>query len=408
MQKAGSPLSALLSRVSPTSEDDAGTTHSRRADIQGLRALAVLLVVLNHAHVPLCQGGYEGVDVFFVISGYVITQRLRANPDATIRQQLVTFYSRRIRRIVPAATVALLFTLVIAVLCLRSTFPPNLIGDVRWATLFGENARLTDTSANYFIPGLAPSLVTQFWSLAVEEQFYIVFPLVFFATTFIKDAHRRLQTFRHILCLVVVASALWSGYATAHWPIAAYYSPFTRMWELGLGALLAVIPQSWRWRSPRAAVMASLAAVTLIFIGLMTLTSATAYPGFAAWLPCAAIGLLLFTGRAQQYGPVQHVLSLRPLQFIGDISYAWYLFHYVWLTLPLYLGSGSNGPLNRVVEVAMGFGCAVLAYVFVENPVRRSPRFSQDPWMVALLLIGSIALVMDATLIIQYFLPPTL
>jgi peptidoglycan/LPS O-acetylase OafA/YrhL len=400
-------LSAVLGRAVPENDGAVGTRLTRRADIQGLRAIAVILVVLDHAHVPGCAGGFEGVDVFFVISGFVITQSLLGYPDAPLRHQLGLFYARRIRRIIPAATVALCFTLVVAFCFLRSTFPPNLIGDVRWATFFGENFRLTATSANYFIPGLAPSLVTQFWSLAVEEQFYAVFPLLFFATAFLAR-ERRMHVLRVMLSGAIVLSALWSWHATSQMPIAAYYSPFTRFWELAAGALLAVLPQTWKWQSHRAASVASVVGVAGIALGLVAFTATTAYPGILAGLPCASTGLLLFTGRAHQTGPVQRVLSTRPAQFFGNISYSWYLFHYVWLVLPLYIGTGANGRTNRALEVLGGLGCAIASYYLVENPLRRATWLTRDPWMSLALLVAAMLLVVDATLLVQHLLPATI
>ena len=401
-------LSAVFGRAVPQNEDTSGKSHTRRTDIQGLRALAVILVVLDHAHVPGFSGGFEGVDVFFVISGFVITQSLLGYPPASIRLQITTFYVRRIRRIIPAASVALIVTLLVALVFLHNTFPPNLIGDVRWATFFGENVRLTATSANYFIPGLAPSLVTQFWSLAVEEQFYAIFPLIFFATAFITDRERRLHSLRLLLGGAIALSTLWSWYATAHTPIAAYYSPFTRFWELAIGALLALLPQTWRWRSDRSATIASVVAVVGIGLGLELFTATTAYPGLLAWLPCASTALLLFTGRGHATGPVQQLLSIRLAQFVGNISYSWYLFHYVWLVLPLYIGTGANGRTNRVLEVAGGFLCAVISYYLIETPILRSRRLTRDPWLVGLLFLAAIAAVIDTTLLVEQFLPSAL
>ena len=401
-------LSAVFGRAVPQHQDIGGKAHTRRADIQGLRALAVILVVLDHAHVPGFGGGFEGVDIFFVISGFVITHSLLGYQPASIRHQLTTFYIRRIRRIIPAASVALIFTLLVALVFLRSTFPPNLTGDVRWATFFGENFRLTATSANYFIPGLAPSLVTQFWSLAVEEQFYAIFPLLFFATAVVRDHERRLHSIRLLLTGAIVLSSLWSWFATAHTPIAAYYSPFTRFWELAIGALLAVLPQTWRWRSSRSAGVASAVAVLGIVLGLELFTATTAYPGLLAWLPCSATALLLFTGRGHGDGPVQRLLALKPAQFVGNLSYSWYLFHYIWLVLPLYIGTGANGRTNRVLEVAGGFACAVLSYYVIETPMLRSRRLSRDPWLVGLLLVAAIAAVIDTTLVVERFLPSAL
>ena len=168
------------------------TAHQTfRPDIQGLRAVAVILVILAHASVPGFEGGYLGVDVFFVISGFVITSLLLRQPPRHVRQNLAYFYARRIRRIVPAATLTLVGTTFAAYFLLGTNFVPQLLGDVRWASLFSANFRLIHTGSNYFIPGVAPSLVTHYWSLAVEEQFYLFFPLVVFSLTWLTPLRSR-------------------------------------------------------------------------------------------------------------------------------------------------------------------------------------------------------------------------
>ncbi|HTW97748.1 MAG TPA: acyltransferase, partial [Acidimicrobiales bacterium] len=163
-----------------------------RRDIQGLRGLAVLLVIADHANLPGFAGGYIGVDVFFVVSGYVITELLLREAGKGLGTGLADFYTRRVRRIVPAATVTLVATVLVAWITLGTRLDPNLPGDVRWASLFAANFRFIETGSNYFVPGIFPSLITQFWSLGVEEQFYLCFPLVvFLVARFAPPAQRR-------------------------------------------------------------------------------------------------------------------------------------------------------------------------------------------------------------------------
>ena len=157
-----------------------------RKDIQALRAVAVLLVILMHARIAGFRVGFIGVDIFFVISGYVITGYLLNLPDAPARFQLQTFYIRRILRIVPAASVVLCATILITYFSLKRKMDPALIGDVRWANLFSANFRFIQENASYEIAGVAPSLVTHYWSLAVEEQFYLLYPAIFFLATYKK------------------------------------------------------------------------------------------------------------------------------------------------------------------------------------------------------------------------------
>src|ERR1035437_1043196 len=215
-----------------------------RSDVQGLRAVAVILVVLSHASVPHFAGGYVGVDVFFVISGFVITGLLVRQRDVALHRNLASFYARPIRRIVPAATVVLVATIVATYAWLGPTTGVPLLGDVRWASLFAVNWHFIQTNSSYFIPGVLPSLVTHYWSLAIEEQFYIVFPLIVFAIGILFVARRRVAL-GCVLMIAILSSSWWSVHLTTINPTQAYYSPFTRFWELALGGLIAFVPPAW-------------------------------------------------------------------------------------------------------------------------------------------------------------------
>ncbi len=373
-----------------------------RGDIQGLRALAVVLVILNHASVPGLEGGYVGVDVFFVISGYVITTLLWRQPPHQLWRNLTAFYARRVRRIVPAATLVLTLTVVVAYLSLGSRFSPDLLGDVRWASLFGANFRLIATGSNYFIPGVAPSLVTHFWSLGVEEQFYLVYPLVVLVTLRVISPRQRRATLFAVVAIGVVASAIWSFHVTPVNAVVAYYSPLTRFWELGLGGLVALVPPDWARRTPRTnAVLAVLALLGLAY-AVTSLNDTSQYPGVLAWGPCAASAVLLWTGTAQSRGGPASWLAWRPCRYVGDISYSLYLYHYAWLMIPLMWATPPHVWWARPVEVAGAFLCAVASYHVLENPLRRSAALSRDHWAVALLLLVCVALSWNATLLVGH------
>lgn len=373
---------------------------SFRPDIQGLRAVAVILVILVHASVPGLEGGYVGVDIFFVISGFVITGLLLRQPSRSIRQNLGYFYARRIRRIVPAATLTLVATVIAAYLLLGVNFESQLLGDVRWAAMFAANFRLINTGSNYFVPGVAPSLVTHYWSLAVEEQFYLFYPLVVSSFTWLLPRRYRARALGSFLVAAIVASAWWSFHLTPINSVSAYYSPFTRFWELALGGLVAVIPAAWARRSPRVNSVVAILAVVVLGTAVWRLNANSAFPGVLAWWPCGASALLLWTGQASVKGAPASWLSWRPLRYVGDISYSLYLWHYPWLMLPLQRVHPISSPMARVVEVAGAAACAVLSYHFVENPIRHSRRLNRDGWATALLLLICIALSWNATLLI--------
>ena len=370
-----------------------------RPDIQGLRALAVLLVIVAHASVPHLGGGYIGVDVFFVISGYVITGLLRRQPDVPIRKNLGGFYSRRIRRIVPASSVVLIATVVGAYAWLGAPTGVPLLTDVRWAEFFGANWRFIQTGSGYFIPGVPPSLVTQYWSLGVEEQFYIVFPLIVFSIGLLVAARRRPAVLAVMLFVAIVVSSWWSIHLTGINATEAYYSPFTRFWELALGGLLTLGPPRWAQRTPR--LNAVLAAIALATIALCAfwLTDSSAYPGALAWWPCGAAAVLLWTGQASARGGPSTWLSWRPVIYVGDVSYSFYLWHYAWLMLPLQYATTPMAPLSRLAQVLGAFGCAVISYHLLENPIRHSKWLAARPWAAAGLLVVCLGAVYAVTLI---------
>jgi len=371
-----------------------------RPDIQGLRAIAVMLVIAVHAAVPGFEGGYVGVDIFFVISGFVITSLLMRQPSRGVARNLGHFYVRRIRRIVPAATLTLVVTVTAAYILLGANFDPQLLGDVRWAALFGANFRLIQTGANYFVPGISPSLVTHFWSLAVEEQFYLLYPLVVFSLARLTLRRYRTASLATFLIAAIAVSGWWSFHLTPINTVAAYYSPFTRFWQLALGGLIAVIPATWARRTPR--INSVLAVVALVALGAAVgrLNASSVFPGVLAWWPCAASALLLWTGQASLRGAPATWLSWRPLRYVGDISYSLYLWHFPWLMLPLQMVHPISSPTARVIEVAGASACAVASFHLMENPIRRSRRLARDGWATGLILLVCVALSWDATLVI--------
>ena len=213
-----------------------------RADIQGLRAVAVVLVVLGHAGVGFARGGFVGVDVFFVLSGFLITGLLLAEARARGRISLLEFYVRRARRILPAAALALVATDLAAFFLLNFVRARGAVVDSLNAAGFVANFHFAATGVDYFARQDPPSPILHFWSLSVEEQFYVVWPLLLTLVLFGVARRGALHERRLLGVLVALAGASlgWSIYLTHAAPTTAYFSPFTRAWELGLGATLAV------------------------------------------------------------------------------------------------------------------------------------------------------------------------
>ena len=378
----------------------ASPQNERRRDIQGLRALAVVLVIADHAGVPGFSGGFIGVDVFFVISGYVITQLLLRESPQGVRRGLTDFYSRRIRRIVPAATATLVVTIVAAELFLGDRMSPLLPGDVRWASLFAANFRLIGTGSNYFVPGMHPSLVTHFWSLAVEEQFYIVWPVVVLSMARFVDPRHLHRALAATLIAGIAVSAWWSIHLSAADPVAAYYSPFTRFWELGLGCLLATVASSRPIRFVWLERLAAGLGVALLVVAFATFNSASVYPGWRAWLPCAGTAALIWAGVGGGSTVARRLLSIRPLGYVGDISFSLYLFHFPLLELAKEAPSWLSTIDWRLLAIGGTVVCAISSYHRLENPIRRSRKLDGDQVAVALLLAVCVAASWTATTVV--------
>ncbi len=377
--------------------DEGATT--RRRDIQGLRAVAVLIVIANHAHLSGFGGGFVGVDVFFVISGFVITSSLLRDRSTTRRRALARFYAHRIARIIPAATVTLMATMVVARLALGSAFPPTLASDVRWAALFGANLHFMASGANYFVQGLPPSLVTHFWSLSVEEQFYVVIPLVVTLASF--GSRRRPQLLRVFFAVVVIVSLIAAWRLTSSNAVVAYYSPLSRMGELALGGLLALTPSGgWARHRGFSAVCGALG-LAAIAVATLTFSDATPFPSYRFLLPVAGAALVLWTGEHQvSHGP-SYLLSQDPLVYLGDISYSLYLFHFAWLMIPQMLPTPWTFDGAPTVETLCAIAMAAASYHFIEQPLRRASWLRDDLFSSLLFVACAVMLVWNVTLLVH-------
>ncbi|MFS3129412.1 acyltransferase family protein [Nocardioides sp. Bht2] len=363
-----------------------------RSDVQGLRAVAVLTVIASHAQFAPLAGGFVGVDVFFVISGFLITQLLIREVDRSGKVSILGFYARRARRILPAATVVLVATAVASVLWLGPVYAPGALNDTIWAGFFAINLHLGMAETDYFSRDLPPSPVQHYWSLAVEEQFYLVWPLVVLAVVMlVARKHRRSQGARRrdtaaelralLLVLLVLsgASLWWSIAQTGANPTASYFSPFTRAWELGLGALGAI----WlaqRERSPSAKEWPRLAVELLAAAGLaaivwacFTFNEATPFPSWRAAVPgLGSAAILVAGGLGAVRSVTDRLLSVRPMTLTGDWSYSLYLWHWPLLVIPVqYLGRELTA-FERVAIVALTFALAWLTFRLVETPFRRA------------------------------------
>ncbi|HEY3146818.1 MAG TPA: acyltransferase family protein [Dongiaceae bacterium] len=349
--------------------DAVGIAHAKyRPDIDGLRAVAVLPVVFYHVQLGLTPGGFVGVDVFFVISGYLITSLISAEMSAGA-YSVTKFYVRRARRIFPALFfMCAVVALFVALFCLPSD-ARRFSSSLAAATLFTSNFYFFFTS-DYFAPGADTQPLLHTWSLAVEEQFYIFFPLILWLVR--RYFAQREKAIMIALALISLAISAWLVRVDR---TAAFYLLHSRAWELLLGALLAIgaVPAI---RSRALATMLGLAGLALIAGSVLFFKTQMPFPGLAALAPCVGAALVIYAGKDGSL-PASRLLSLAPVRFIGLVSYSLYLWHWPIDVLSRYFafwyGWDPDLRLHKAAVVALSLVCAILSWHFVEKPFRQRP-----------------------------------
>ena len=380
--------------------DEAGTAPGDRRfrpDIQGLRAVAVLLVVFYHAGLSWLSGGYVGVDVFFVISGFVITGLLLRERGTSGRTSLAAFYGRRSRRIIPAATLVIVVTVVMTYARAGVVFGAQTATDAKWAAVFLANFHFASIGTNYLTARLPPSPLQNFWSLAVEEQFYLVYPTLFLLIASIRT---RLSIQARLfvgLVIIIAGSFVLSVFQTASSPTVAYFSPFTRAWELAIGALVAVSTK-WLLTLPKA-VCAVLTWVGLagIAFGAVVFNGNTAYPGSLVAIPVVGAALVIAGGTRTPPWAAESVLKRGPFQWFGKLSYSIYLWHWPLLIIAADVSGTTSLPFRRnIIWLLVALIASVASFYLVENPVRHARLSRYGRWTP----IGLGAVLIAASLIL--------
>ena len=372
--------------------------------IQGLRALAVLLVVVYHFWPNRLSGGYIGVDVFFVISGFLISGQLTRELRARARISLPEFWARRIRRLVPASLLVLILSLVLVTFVMPLAYLPESLRDIGASALYAENWSLAAGSVDY-LTSSSRTIAEHYWSLSLEEQFYVVWPLILVATFSLAvrwGIRRRWVALGVTIGVLGALSLVASIWYTAVNPAQAYFVLFTRVWEFAAGALLALwgrrIARTWQSN-----VLGYLGLAVVIASALL-LERSSPFPGWLAIFPVAGTVAVLAIGSSRRWWHASGLLSLRPVRFVGDISYSLYLWHWPLIVVAPFIAGWGLSFINRV---ALFVFCFVLAWAtkrFVEDPLRklsaltsRKPRFTFGWMLVAVgvtgaLLLGSFAL----------------
>ncbi len=374
------PCTSSTPSSHPGTEPRAGRTrdHGFRPDIEGLRAVALLLVLVYHAEVGWATGGYVGVDVFFVISGFLITGLLLREVERTGTIRLGAFYARRVRRLLPATVVVFAAVVLLAWLVLSPVDRSAVYADVVAAALYVINWRQATEAVAYSDLDAAASPLQHFWSLAVEEQFYLLWPLLVLGVALLaRRGGRHLR--RRLACALGALTVVSFGYAvhlTQERGDAAYFTTTTRGWELAAGGLLALVPtEYWRRAGTAAAWLLGLGGAAAIAVSLVGLTERTPFPGPWAALPVAGALAVIGAGAISRATPVGWLLSTRPMRYVGRISYSWYLWHWPLIVFASARMSGLPSTLLLVV-VALSWLPAALTHRLVETPFRRARAFT--------------------------------
>ncbi len=352
-----------------------------RPDIEGLRAVAIAAVLLCHAGVPFLAGGYVGVDVFFVVSGFLITRLLLAELDRTDSISLRRFYARRAKRLLPLSALLLAFVGVVSLLVYSPVHAVEVAGDIISSATYTANWHFAAQSVDYFAQEAEPSPVLHLWSLAIEEQFYLVWPALLLAVTWFqrRRGHSVRPAIWATLALILAGSLAFGVHLTDSQPSLAYFSTFGRAWELALGGALALLGAV---RLPRAAAFVlGWGGLAAIAYAAFSFDAGTPFPGLAALLPTVGAACLIFAGasgaahsRLAAAGP----LSLAPVRFVGRISYSWYLWHWPVIIFAIAIW----GPLSvaaGLAAVAVSLVPTLASHWLVEDPVRRSALLKRRP-----------------------------
>ena len=359
-----------------------------RPDIEGLRAVAILLVVAFHVGIPGWRGGFVGVDVFFVVSGYLITGLLVREIEHTGRLDIVRFYARRARRLLPAFAAMLLATLLAGAIFLA---PDERVVSARTAfasSLYASNLWFQFYSSGYFGPDTGDNPLLHTWSLAVEEQFYLVWPIVVILALATLRSRRALVGVMIGISLASFAACLWLIRVDAQ---SAFFSSPGRAWEFSVGGLAALVsPTAAACLDRFSGAVAAVGLAAILASGVL-LDPGAAFPGGLALFPVLGTAALMMSGVSARSGVVRWLLATRPMQQIGRLSYSWYLWHWPVLIIGT-AAFPSIDVFGRLGLALLALGAAAACHVLIENPIRYQPFLVARP-LAMLGLAAAITLV---------------
>ena len=358
----------------------AGATDWFRGDIDGLRAVAIVAVVAYHANLAGFAGGFVGVDVFFVISGYLITTKLVAESERTGRVELLAFWAKRLRRLVPAMATMLVAALILSLFVLSPRELPRVAQSGAAASVYVSNILFATGTTTYFGSPTTENPFLHTWSLGVEEQFYLVWPLLIWgvaalavrAAGGVRGSRRRLGI---VLGVVLVLSFIISIGLTRSGNQWAFFGLPSRAWEFAAAGLAAIVVVPDRWRRCGAATAASVVGLLLIAASVVVFDGADAYPGVRALVPTIGTILVLLGGIELDGGspaPVSGFLAHPAMRWVGRVSYSWYLWHWPFMVFASALLI-SESPVVRLPAGLAALGVAWVVHRRIEDPIRFSP-----------------------------------
>ena len=338
------------------------TSTPKITQIQGLRALAALLVTLFHA--KWVSGGFIGVDIFYVISGFLITGLLIREIERTGTINFKEFYARRFKRLLPTSFFVLAITAVFSWLLIPATMRSSLGRDIIAAGLYVSNYLFAWWQADYQNLDATPSPVIHYWSLAVEEQFYLLWPLLILLFFVVATKLKKKIALTVLVAAVTALSFVFSIYQTETSPIWAFYSLPTRAWELGLGALLVLLPPI------KTKKLVGLIGFVFVIASAFIFNETTAFPGLNAVLP--VLGTVMLIATINSWPPfLNDVANSRLFQWLGEISYPLYLWHWPLLVLPSTYFARPLAVYERIIAIFATIVLADLTHRFIEEPFRK-------------------------------------
>jgi len=379
-------IPSLAQRTVPLSAraaTDFVAVHAVRTDIEALRAIAILLVVAFHCHIAGVPGGFVGVDVFYVLSGYLITTLLVTEAETTSSLRLLNFYAKRVRRLLPAAALVLITTLLVAALIFAPRELELTAHAARANALYMSNLYFSHSASDYFSARVTFNPLLHTWSLSVEEQFYLLWPWLIMLGLLVWRAKSALLRSMAVLTIVSFGINLW---LTDHNRVIAFYALSARAWEFGLGGMAALVPRgalqlnrtSWR--------LIGWSGLLLILGSAAAISSAQPFPGWLALFPVIGTALTLLAGAEQPLLGVGAVFNTAPLQALGGLSYSWYLWHWPFLVFAAAIVPAGSAAM-RIGAAVASLGMAFVTHRYFENPIRYNAALVQSPKLT--LAVGS-------------------